>query len=149
MKTSEEVIAWCRAGGVTDQTGLARHCLGDLRYSAHEAAHALALDLPYGGWDSDSIHEGIMSLKPLRRGVLEVHARAVEQIVCEAHSISYDPEVWAVNACLEAMKHGCCRFESPTQFVGFVKSVRREREVTSVAKKIMAARKTRVKVKAR
>lgn len=93
----------------------------NLRDAAHEAAHALQMNIPKGQWERDSIHDALCTqAREFSRGKRdslqqahnflwrsEIYARAVEQIVCRDLNIPTDPvEVWANNAFMEASMMG-------------------------------------------
>ncbi len=80
---------------------------GDLRDAAHEACHAIEVGLR-GPWDRESIHRALSRQRgPGAMVVLEIRARAVEQMVCA--SLGVDPggdiEHWAFVAIMEAAKN--------------------------------------------
>lgn len=97
----------------------------DLRDAAHEACHALELDVPRGDWDRETIHEAIMlthnrrsssvtrSFQLARIIGFEVTARAVERIVCDGFNVDIgDASGWMHIAYMEAMQGAGIRLPS-------------------------------------
>jgi hypothetical protein len=79
----------------------------DLRDAAHEAHHALAVELE-GSWERERLHHAMV-----RRGrsyllQSEIEARAVEQLVCVALDVAPGKDIagWALVSCFEAIKTG-------------------------------------------
>lgn len=72
-----------------------------LRDAAHEASHALEYGLDE--WDRASIDERLSRVKsPRDRFNSEVHARAVEKLVCVHFGVDYDTAGYHAVALLEA-----------------------------------------------
>lgn len=95
----------------------------DLRDAAHEACHAVELNVAVGSWDRDTIHDAIMatigkrggdtmmrSLQIARVIRFETTARAVERLTCQRFDI--DIGDWADIAFMEAMQGAGIRLPS-------------------------------------
>lgn len=94
--TPEAVIAAVQARGSDPR---------NLRDAAHEACHAIGLNLDC--WDRESVHAAIMRLRPSDRFASEVTARAVEQVVCANFGVAIDGiGRWALITCMESVKNG-------------------------------------------
>lgn len=98
MTTTEAFVAAVRARGSDAR---------DVRDAAHEAFHALHAGVPAGQLDRESIHSALMAMRRGDAAASEVHARAVERLVCEQLGAPYgDPETWVSLALMEAVKSG-------------------------------------------
>ena len=122
-----------------------------LRDAAHEACHALEVDVPRGHWGRETIHEAIMSSYKKRSSAVtrsfqlakiisfEITARAVERIVCEKFSIDIgDPEYWAGIACIEAVKVVGVQIPSVDWFLAQVKKAESTDRVKKLIERIVA-----------
>jgi hypothetical protein len=81
-----------------------------VRDAAHEAFHAITVGLR-GSWERERLHAALcrhlmFALSPSRLWVHEVHARVVEQKVCEALGVSADNTIdkWLFTSAMEAIK---------------------------------------------
>lgn len=123
----ENLIATvCAYGGKTD----------DLRDAAHEACHALELNVPAGQWDRDSIHEVVRRLPKQRLAATEVRARAVEQLVCTMFGVDAgDIEFWACITVMEGVRGGLIMFPAASTVAQWIRD-----DMQSAAAKDLAVR---------
>jgi hypothetical protein len=132
----EKILAWGRVAGVTDEWGRTRN---DVRYVAHEAAHALELEIGFGGWSSDAINDAACDNLNEDMVLLEANARAVEWIVCEAVGECYDAMKWATISCMEAIHNRVAHIPRPAAFLQMIENAKGTAKVKRWAKKILAA----------
>lgn len=133
--TAEDIVAWARSFGVGvgDASGDI-----DTRFCAHEAYHAIELDLPRDslGWHTDAIHFEISELDEPRIVETEVRARACEWIVCDTLGIAYDVEKWAWISFMESFKNGI-GVAIPKNMAKLITEAKASREVQKIAKRIL------------
>lgn len=97
----------------------------DLRDAAHEACHALELDVPRGDWGRETIHQALATTHNRRGSAMtqalqlaavirfEVTARAVERIVCDRFGVDIgDAKGWMNIAYMEALQGSGIRLPS-------------------------------------
>lgn len=95
------IVEAIRARGVADRHGDLAEAL---RFSVHEAAHALHLHVE-PPWTSDAIHFALMYEDVPGILASEGLARATERLVLESLGFEWDAEHWTAIALMEFVRH--------------------------------------------
>jgi len=127
---AKAIIAACVARGVD----MIERDSDDVRFAAHEAYHAIDLDLET--WDSDSIHGRIARLPHSAAALTEIEARAAEWIVCDRLVIKYELEKWAFLSFMESIKG--LNLKLPTNISDLIRDKKDDPKVKRIAERILA-----------
>lgn len=110
----------------------------DLRDGAHEACHALSLDLPV--WNPLSINTALERLSGTQRLQEEILARAVEQLVCKKARVDVGPiEGFATITLFEAI-HAGLSFPNQPVLVRLIREAMDSFAARAMAHRVLALR---------
>lgn len=127
LQLAEHIVARVRErGSDTD----------NVRDAAHEASHALEYGVRF--WDRESIHATLRKQKPVKQGVSEVFARAVEAEICLLCEEPYNQDEFLLLAQIESIKGS--GIQLPDNFKDLVEEARKTPQVQNLVKRICQLR---------